>query len=498
MTNSVKVNVKWGKKVLEDIEINLDESPSVFKMQLWTLTGVAPPRQTVLGLKGGKLKDDGDWAKAAPKPGQTIMLMGTPDEKSLAPPPTGGTAVRDDLDATTDDSGMYDVPTDYPPGLDNLGNTCYMNSTLQCLKAVPELRSALNEFRGTTTALNPAEKLTAALRDLMSRMNSNNADSISPAQFWILLRQVSPQFNERSPQGMYMQQDAEECWGEILSRLATSLKKDSSAETSALVANEVDRLFSMTMKLTDKCAEEGSDEVRERTEEQRTLKCHISVTVNHLAQGISDGLEETIEEMQSDTLNRLAKFRRTSRIDRLPPFLQVSKVRFYWKQEARVKAKIMRNVTFPVNLDVYDYCTDALKEKLDVTRKAAREAEDARIAAELTGAAREAAAAAAEQSTAAGAPTTESPPEVNATDIEETGNYELCAVLTHKGRTAESGHYVAWVKDKGTTWLKYDDSKVSQHDEEEVKKLSGGGDWHTAYQLLYRRSNAAIDDKSKK
>lgn len=493
MASTVKVNVKWGKKLLEDIEINLDDAPSVFKIQLWTLTGVAPPRQTVLGLKGGKLKDDGDWAKAAPKPGQTIMLMGTPDEKSLAPPPVGSETVRDDLDATTDDTGMYDVPTDYPPGLDNLGNTCYMNSTLQCLKAVPELRTALNDFRGSTTALNPAEKLTAALRDLMSRMSSNNADSISPAQFLMLLRQVNPQFGERGPQGMFMQQDAEECWGEILSRLSTSLKKEPDADATALVSNEIDRLFSMTMKVTDKCEEEDSDETGERLEEARTLKCHISVTVNHLVQGISDGLEETIEK-QSETLNKLAKWKRTSRIHRLPPFLQVSKVRFYWKQEARVKAKIMRNVTFPMNLDVYDFCTDELKAKLDVTRKAARETENARIAAELTGAAREAALETAAQAEAEGAAAVQ-PPQKKATEIEETGNYELCAVLTHKGRTAESGHYVAWVKDKGTTWLKYDDNKVSQLEEEEVKKLSGGGDWHTAYQLLYRRSNAAIDDK---
>jgi ubiquitin carboxyl-terminal hydrolase 14 len=31
----------------------------------------------------------------------------------------------------------------------------------------------------------------------------------------------------------------------------------------------------------------------------------------------------------------------------------------------------------------------------------------------------------------------------------ETGSYELVAVLTHKGRSAESGHYVGWVHKRG-------------------------------------------------
>lgn len=149
------------------------------------------------------------------------------DKKPLAPPSNNGTAVRDDLDATTDNTGMRGVPPNYPPGMNNLGNTSYMNSILQCLRAVPELRTALNEFRRTTIALKPVEKLTAELRDLRSRMNSDNANSISPEQFWILLRQVIPQFSERSSQGAGMQQDAAECWDEILSCLATPLKTDS-------------------------------------------------------------------------------------------------------------------------------------------------------------------------------------------------------------------------------------------------------------------------------
>ena len=59
------------------------------------------------------------------------------------------------------------------------------------------------------------------------------------------------------------------------------------------------------------------------------------------------------------------------------------------------------------------------------------------------------------------------------------------AVLTHKGRSSSSGHYVGWVRQKGETWLKCDDDDVSPVHEEDVLKLSGGGDWHTAYLLLY-------------
>merc|ERR1712106_509879 len=57
------------------------------------------------------------------------------------------------------------------------------------------------------------------------------------------------------------------------------------------------------------------------------------------------------------------------------------------------------------------------------------------------------------------------------------GYYVLQAVLTHKGRSSNSGHYVGWVRQKGDTWLKCDDDEVSPVHEEDVLKLSGGGDW---------------------
>jgi len=69
----------------------------------------------------------------------------------------------------------------------------------------------------------------------------------------------------------------------------------------------------------------------------------------------------------------------------------------------------------------------------------------------------------------------------------ETGNYELVAVLTHKGRTSDSGHYVGWVHKRGDDWLKYDDDIVSVVKTEEILNLRGGGDWHMAYYCIYRR-----------
>lgn len=454
MTGSpVTVSVKWKKEIFADLQIDPDETPQVFKSQLWTLTGVPPERQTIIGFKGGKLKDDADWSSLGLKPNMKLMLLGTPDESRLAPP-AELPKVRDDLDADADDE-TYPPLIVGPPGLLNLGNTCYMNSTIQCLNAVRPLVKSLTTYTGRPDAMNPAEKLAAGLREVFGRLKATDVASINPIRFLAVLRQVNPQFAERNNRGMFMQQDAEECWGEILSRLASALKSDAGD-------NEVDNLLAIKMRGEDKCDE--SEERINRHETVRALKCHISKAVNHLSQGIKEGLEEKIEK-QSDTLQRSATWTRTNRIDTLPPFLVVQFVRFFWKPTEGVKAKILRNVSFPVVLDVFDFCTSELQEKLSAKRDEVRALESS--------------------SETTNTDTTADYEIVPA----ETGNYELCAVLTHQGRAADSGHYVAWVKDSGSKWFKFDDDKVTIQTEEDVKKLSGGGDWHMAYMCLYRAKN---------
>lgn len=48
-------------------------------------------------------------------------------------------------------------------------------------------------------------------------------------------------------------------------------------------------------------------------------------------------------------------------------------------------------------------------------------------------------------------------------------------MLTHRGRSSSSGHYVGWVRQSDEKWVKCDDDDVSPVSTEDILKLSGGG-----------------------
>ena len=78
---SYKIKVKWAKEVFNDVEVNTDEEPIVFKAQLFALTGVQPERQKVM-LKGAIL--DQSWDKMKLKNGGKRSLLIYPAQ-SLTP-----------------------------------------------------------------------------------------------------------------------------------------------------------------------------------------------------------------------------------------------------------------------------------------------------------------------------------------------------------------------------------------------------------------------------
>ena len=57
MDTIVKVSIKWGKQVFDDIEVNLSEDIATFKVQVYALTNVPVDKQKIMA-KGKIIKDD--------------------------------------------------------------------------------------------------------------------------------------------------------------------------------------------------------------------------------------------------------------------------------------------------------------------------------------------------------------------------------------------------------------------------------------------------------
>jgi ubiquitin carboxyl-terminal hydrolase 14 len=223
--------------------------------------------------------------------------------------------------------------------------------------------------------------IAGSLRDLFHHM-SRKQTGYAPIIFLNTLRTVYPQFAQKSKDGHgFAQQDAEEAWSQIISQLRQKLRlkdggsNDTSSSGTAGISF-IDKFMSGTFETVTECEEAAAKEAGEEPVHSETtffkLDCHINADTNHLRDGLMSGLKEKIEK-NSTFLNRSAIYIKTSRISRLPKYLPVHFLRFDWRRSTNQKAKIMRKVTFPMELDAVEFCSEGLKNALMPVRDKIRD-----------------------------------------------------------------------------------------------------------------------------
>ncbi|KAJ7456957.1 hypothetical protein FB451DRAFT_1275366 [Mycena latifolia] len=495
----IAVNIKHAGKTYA-LNLDPDLPAKAFKEEVYQATGIPVDRMKVM-VKGGVLKDDTPWQKINPKAGQTFMVIGAAGE--LPKPPEKPIVFLEDMDDTELAEALAK-----PVGFRNLGNTCYMNATLQAMRAIPELQTALGVEKPSTTDVQadipgampdlvptnaPARPVLAALPAALGSLYSNmlrTSDTVAPVAFLNLLREVNPQFAERdrghshgmnAMMGGYAQQDADEC----LTTIVTSLGSVPGQSSSGVVeANKkfVEQYMTGEMVRVLKC-NDADEAPSTSTENVLKITCNIDSTVNFMASGISKSLSQAVVK-RSPTLGRDANYTQESRMTRLPSYLFVHMARFSWRADINKKAKIMRKVKFPSEYDAVDLCSDELKAKLlPVSRRlkaVEKEREERRkvrrrtkvVAArrrppaadvEMVDAAPAGEGADKDKGKAAEGGALEEESVYRARELEEleglvdqglkadvgcsvSGLYELVAIVTHKGAAADAGHYIGFVK----------------------------------------------------
>jgi len=577
MSEGIPLSVKWGKETVS-LTMIVDGGVKGLKAELEERTGVPSDRMKLMpkskGLWKGVLKDDFDLGSidfnAALQKANPICVLMMGSAAKLTGPKTKTVFIED---LPPEEAAKHVAE---PSGLVNLGNTCYLNSVLQCLRAVPSLRKGLANYTPSSSSgdqmmasgvgVNQTNGIfMSSLRDLYNSLD-RTADAVPPSNFVRATHMAFPQFAQIGQHGQPQQQDAEEFFSGLLTLAANETKgMDSIKKGFASVSekelngaeNLIDAVFGLKMEETLTCDEttpSGDDKMQvdgEAKKEEslaiepavksydlhRKLVCNIQggadassqTNVTHIVEGIELSLSGKIEK-HSDVLGRNAIWTRKQRIARLPPVFCVQFGRFYWKQtpdsqdHAGVKCKVMKPVAFSGTIDVYDFCSEDVQKVLKVVRAKALAEEEDRINKRLKGQAEgkteeeggdkmdteEATPAESKESTEEDdelqaalkmSMEEELPPVGPGLPENFQGIYELFAVVTHKGRDADGGHYMGWVKadnpdgkvqkiadtdEDNEDWFVFDDDEVSPCKTEDVLKLKGGGDWHMSYLNFYR------------
>jgi len=496
----LRISVKWGTQAY-DVEINESTSCKEFMKTCSELTGLPVENMKVSGFKSkGFLKPTDDKLLTIGfKTKQKVMIVGHLPSRAVANPSGPVTRFVEDLSKQERLELLNETEKQaLPIGINNLGVTCYMNSVVQALRAIPPVKKALIDYAkdnpvkgaGPIDMDSIATDLSHLIVDL-----EGGTEAPTPTKLIASMRTKFPELTRRSSDNNgFMQQDVDEFWMYLVQIFNESrIGNDKNPITDAFrfenkVTIELDRTV------------EGQEDLPPlasvvKTDGSSKLTCLMGTVTNPVSQvhqGLKLALDTTLSKRVEELDGKEYQFKSTSKLISLPEFLEIQFVRFEWKKisatrnsdgPSGLRAKVVRRIAFSQSMDLFEYCDETLQRDLGPARNAISDMEiNTSKDVEMKDATNE--------------------NEVDEWVTVPDGSYDLVSVVTHEGRSAESGHYVCWRKkflddaprQKGedSLWLKFDDEKVSEHTWDTIDLQGGRGDYHMAYLTFWRQRTIKV------
>ncbi|AJV23075.1 Ubp6p [Saccharomyces cerevisiae YJM1385] len=487
-------NIRHSGKVYP-ITLSTDATSADLKSKAEELTQVPSARQKYM-VKGGLSGEESIKIYPLIKPGSTVMLLGTPDANLISKPAKKNNFIED-----LAPEQQVQQFAQLPVGFKNMGNTCYLNATLQALYRVNDLRDMILNYNPSQGVSNSGaqdeeihKQIVIEMKRCFENLQNKSFKSVLPIVLLNTLRKCYPQFAERDSQGgFYKQQDAEELFTQLFHSM------------SIVFGDKFSQDFRIQFKTTIKDTANDNDITVKENESDSKLQCHISGTTNFMRNGLLEGLNEKIEK-RSDLTGANSIYSVEKKISRLPKFLTVQYVRFFWKRSTNKKSKILRKVVFPFQLDVADMLTPEYAAEKVKVRDELRKVEKEKNEKE-----REIKRRKFDPSSSENVMTPREQYETQVAlnesekdqwleeykkhfppNLEKGENpscvYNLIGVITHQGANSESGHYQAFIRDEldENKWYKFNDDKVSVVEKEKIESLAGGGESDSALILMYK------------
>ncbi|KAL0476476.1 UBP4 [Acrasis kona] len=340
--------------------------------------------------------------------------------------------------------------TDFPDseryfGLDNFGNTCYVNSVVQSLYHCQTFRKEVLDNQQKQPI--DVNNMLTSLAELFQILNSQKkkTGSVAPKKFVDQLRSESELFKSN------MHQDAQEFLNFLLNAIVENLQKAANKEESKKTLSEdankvqnkqgkakqtwVHDIFEGKMTNETRCI--CCEHVSSREESFFDLSVDICQN-SSLTQCLNNfSSMETLRgnnKFHCDRCNSLQEAQKSIKIKKLPQVMAIQLKRFKYSEEIQNNKKLSYRVAFPFELKMCNTSQDC-----------------------------------------------ESDPDTP---------YELFAVVLHVGSGPNHGHYKTVVKSCGK-WLLFDDDLVDLVDEKYVRSLYGfpndfNGTSDTGYILFYK------------